>query len=60
MASDDANGQSAMAKQDHVMRHCERCSAVMKQLGEFPSLSIRAAIRVFRCYACDHVATDRI
>jgi hypothetical protein len=60
MASNDANGPSATAEQDDVMRHCEKCSAVMKQLGEFPSLSIRTAIRVFRCYACDHVAADRI
>jgi hypothetical protein len=60
MASDDANAPSATAEQDHVMRRCEKCSAAMKQLGEFPSLSIRPAIRVFRCYACDHVAADRI
>jgi hypothetical protein len=31
----------------------------MKQLAELPALSIRAAIKVFRCYACDHVVSDR-
>jgi hypothetical protein len=32
----------------------------MKQLAELPALSIHAAIKVFRCYACDHVVTDRV
>jgi hypothetical protein len=31
----------------------------MKQLGELPALSIHAAIKVFRCYACDHVVAER-
>jgi hypothetical protein len=30
----------------------------MTQLGELPALSIHAAIKVFRCYACDHVVSD--
>jgi hypothetical protein len=41
------------------LRSCEKCHAVMKQLGELPALSIHAAIKVFRCYACDHVVTER-
>jgi hypothetical protein len=57
MASDDVN---VPAERHDVLRHCEKCSAMMKQLGELPALSIRTAIRVFRCYACDHVAADRI
>jgi hypothetical protein len=31
----------------------------MKQLGELPALSIHAAIKVFRCYVCDHVVAER-
>ena len=31
----------------------------MKQLAELPALSIRAAIKVFRCYTCNHVVSDR-
>jgi hypothetical protein len=31
----------------------------MKQLGELPALSVHAAIKVFRCYVCDHVVTER-
>lgn len=57
MASDDVN---VPAERHDVLRHCEKCSAMMKQLGELPALSIRTAIRVFRCYACDHIAADRI
>jgi hypothetical protein len=60
MPSDDANVRSETAEQHDVLRHCEKCSAIMKQLGELPALSIRTATRVFRCYACDHVAADRI
>ncbi len=60
MASDDANVPSETADRSHALRNCERCSAEMKQLGVLPALSIRAAISVFRCYTCDHVAADQI
>ncbi len=59
MASGDANVPPDPADQDHAVRRCEKCDAAMKQLAELPALSIRAAIKVFRCYACDHVASDR-
>jgi hypothetical protein len=58
MAREDANVPSDPADQDRS-RSCEKCHAVMKQLAELPALSIHAAIRVFRCYACDHVVTER-
>jgi hypothetical protein len=54
MASDDANGLLDPAD-SNPMRICEKCSAAMKQLGELRALSIRTAVKVFRCYACDHV-----
>jgi hypothetical protein len=54
MASDDANVSSNPADQNKPL-----CNAGMKQLGELPSLSIHAAIRIFRCYACDHVVSER-
>jgi hypothetical protein len=60
MASGDANAPSARPDQNHVLRHCENCSAEMKRLGVLPAMSIRAAISVFRCYTCDHVAADPI
>ena len=59
MASDDATDPPHMADRSNSVRRCEKCNAEMKQLGELPALSIHAAIKVFRCYACDHVATDR-
>jgi hypothetical protein len=60
MASGDANAPPARSDPNHVSRHCEKCSAEMKRLGILPAMSIRAAISVFRCYTCDHVAADPI
>ena len=59
MASGDANVPPNPADKNSPERGCEKCGAAMKQLAELPALSIRAAIRVFRCYACDHVVSDR-
>jgi hypothetical protein len=59
MASDDANVTPNPADQNHAVRRCEKCDAAMKQLAELPALSIRTAIKVFRCYNCDHVVSDR-
>jgi hypothetical protein len=57
MASDDA--KSPLIPEDPPpMRNCEKCNAVMKQLGELPALSIHAAIKVFRCYVCNHVVSE--
>jgi hypothetical protein len=58
MASPDANDPSGAAGQNRS-RRCEKCDADMKQLGELPALSVHAAIKVFRCYVCDHVVTER-
>ncbi len=60
MASDDANVPSGPPDQDNRLRNCERCNAEMKLLGVLPALSIHAAIKVFRCYTCNHVAAERI
>jgi hypothetical protein len=58
MASDDANIPLDPADRNRL-RSCEKCNADMKQLGELPALSIHAAIKVFRCYVCDHVVAER-
>jgi hypothetical protein len=58
MASDHANAPPALADQDRL-RSCEKCSGDMKQLGQLPALSIHAAVKVFRCYRCDHVVAER-
>jgi hypothetical protein len=59
MASGDANVPPDPADQGPAVRRCEKCDAAMKQLAELPALSIRAAIKVFRCYVCDNVVSDR-
>ena len=59
MASDGANVPPDPADQDKSVRRCDKCNAAMKQLAELPALSIRAAIKVFRCYVCNHVVSDR-
>jgi hypothetical protein len=56
MVSDDANAQPDAAGR---VRNCEKCNGEMKQLGVLPALSVHAAIKVYRCYACDHVVADR-
>jgi hypothetical protein len=58
MASGDTNVWPNPADNTPV-RRCERCAAEMNQLAEFPALSIRAAVGVFRCYVCGHVISDR-
>jgi hypothetical protein len=59
MASGDTNVPSNPADQQNPVRRCERCDAEMKQLAELPALLIRDAIRIFRCYVCDHVVSER-
>jgi hypothetical protein len=59
MASGDGSVPQNPADRDSPVRRCERCGAEMKRLGELPALSTHAAVRVFRCYACDHVVSDR-
>jgi len=54
MAFADAN-----VPPNHVDRRCDNCDAAMKQLALLPAQSARAAVKVFRCYVCNHVASDR-
>ena len=59
MVSGDANIPTYPADPSNHVRRCDKCAAAMKQLAELPALSIHAAIKVFRCYVCDHVVSDR-
>jgi hypothetical protein len=59
MVLDDANVPPETADRN-VLRNCEKCRGQMRRLGVLPALSIRAAVGVFRCYACDHVVTEPI
>jgi hypothetical protein len=58
MALDDASAPPEPAAQRGGLRNCDNCNVAMTQLGELPALSIHAAIKVYRCYACDYVVTD--
>jgi hypothetical protein len=60
MASGDADVPPNPAGRNSPVRRCDKCAAEMKQLGQLPALSARAAIKVFRCYACDHVVSDLV
>jgi hypothetical protein len=55
MASGNANVPSNPAGQKRI---CEKCRAEMKPLGVLPAVLDRAAIKVFRCYGCDHVISE--
>jgi hypothetical protein len=59
MASDEPNAPPDPADQKDRSRKCDKCNAMMKQLGMLPALSIHTAIKVFRCYSCDHVVAER-
>jgi hypothetical protein len=39
-------------------RICEKCDLEMTLLGNLPAVELRAAVRVFRCYACNNVAWE--
>ena len=59
MASDEPSVPPDPADQKDSSRPCDKCNAIMKQLGTLPALSIHTAIKVFRCYNCDHVVAER-
>ena len=40
--------------------HCETCNAEMTLLATLPPIRLRAAINVFRCFACNHVTSYEI
>jgi len=58
MALKDANVPSNPAVQNDQKRGCEQCGADMKRLGKLPAVSRHPAIKVFRCYACDHIVSE--
>jgi hypothetical protein len=39
-------------------RICEKCEAEMTHLSDLPSFLGRAAVRIFRCYACNNVISE--
>jgi hypothetical protein len=58
MAPADANAPSNSGTSDIPSRICEKCDAAMVHLSDLPSYLGRAAIRIFRCYACNNVVSE--
>ena len=42
---------------DPLIRTCQKCGAKMRYVGELPAVSIKPAVLVFRCHACNTVET---
>jgi hypothetical protein len=49
-----------MAPTDETVprRRCDKCDAAMTHLSDLPPLAASPAIRIFRCYACNHVVSE--
>jgi hypothetical protein len=45
-------------KSTKSLRICEKCDLQMTLLGSLPAIALRAAVRVFRCYACNNVVWE--
>jgi hypothetical protein len=37
---------------------CDVCGEEMKHLGDLPNTTSFAAVRIFRCYGCNKVASE--
>jgi hypothetical protein len=57
MVSIDANELSS-SQPNAERRACEKCNAEMTHLSDLPPFLGRAAVRVFRCYACNNVVSE--
>jgi hypothetical protein len=40
-------------------RTCDKCTAEMTHLADLPAYQGRDAIRVFRCYVCNNVVSEK-
>jgi hypothetical protein len=38
---------------------CDVCGEEMKHLGDLPNTTSFAAVRIFRCYGCNKVASEQ-
>ena len=48
---------SNIADQTSPIGTCDICASEMTHLSDLPSLLRAAAVRVFRCYVCNHVVS---
>ncbi len=56
MAATDAIAQSD--RPDVPSRACDKCGADMTHLSDLQPIVGSAAMRIFRCYACNHVVSE--
>jgi hypothetical protein len=56
MAAIDAIAQSDSP--DVPSRVCDNCNADMTHLSDLQPIVGSAAMRIFRCYACNHVVSE--
>ena len=56
MAANDANALSDGP--DVPSRVCDNCDAAMTHLSDLQPMIGSPAMRIFRCYACNHVVSE--
>jgi hypothetical protein len=39
---------------------CKHCDVTMALIGKLPSVQHHPEVRVFRCYSCNHVASEEL
>jgi hypothetical protein len=49
---------SDSSDQTNPSRSCDKCAAEMTHLTDLPSLLNAAAVRIFRCDACNNVVSE--
>lgn len=57
MAATDAIAPSDSP--DVPSRVCDKCGAAMTHLSDLQPIVGSAAMRIFRCYACNHVVSEK-
>jgi hypothetical protein len=45
---------------DTTIRVCDKCSANVTLLSDLPNFYYHAAAKMFRCYACNNVASAAV
>ena len=67
LTSPDQQGPTAMAATDAIAqpdgpdvpsRACDKCAADMTHLSDLQPIVGSAAMRIFRCYTCNHVVSE--
>jgi hypothetical protein len=57
MPASDANAPSTHP--GAPSRACDKCDAAMTHLSDLQPMIGSAAMRIFRCYACNHVVSEK-